>query len=380
MKRIAAVITEWRRLSHADVILGRICDPKLWGHTKPFDLKLVSMYADHFPERDMARDMASKHGFEIHDTIAGAIAEGGGSMAIDGVLVIGEHGPAARNLKNQQLYPRRRLLDEVAEAFRKFGKVVPVFTDKHFSYEPLFAQWILQTYRHMGVPLMAGSSLPVGWRHPETEWPMGEPIKRAFAQGYADLDAYGFHTLETLQCQVERRKGGETGVASVRSLGDGEAAWNHPALPRELRAKFAETYEGRIQQRKPPGNRKADTLWEIRYTDGLVAHVGMFTSEGAVWGVSLENDKGDIRPIVFELEEGRYYGHFGYLTRAIDQFVASGRSPYPVERTYVTTGLLAALLQSRAEGGSIVPTHFLKDLRYAPGDWPFARGPLGTPA
>ena len=382
MKRIAAVITEWRRLSHADVILDRICEPAAWGHKRPFDMQLVSMYVDHYPGEDMARDKAKKHGVAIHDTIAGAISEGGKSIGVDGVLVIGEHGPAADNAKGQQMYPRRRFLDEVAEAFRKYGRIVPVFTDKHFSYEPLFAQWILQTYSHMGIPLMAGSSLPVGWRHPSTAWPMGEPMQKAWAQGYGGLDAYGFHTLETLQCQVERRRGGETGVQAVRSLGQGDAAWNHPDLPKDLRERFAATYEGRPQQRNPHGQRTGDALWEIRYMDGLIAHVGMFSSEGQIWGFAGQNDQGEIRPVVFELEEGNPYGygHFGYLTRAIEHLVATGKSPYPAERTYVTTGVLAALLQSRSEGGSLVPTHFLKDLKYEAVEWPFATGKLGTPA
>ena len=108
----------------------------------------------------------------------------------------------------------------------------------------------------------------------------------------------------------------------------------------------------------------------------------MFSSEGAIWGFAGENGQGDIRPIVFELEEGNPYGygHFGYLTRAIEHLVTSGKSPYPAERTYITTGMLAALLQSRSEGGSIVPTPFLKETKYEPVDWPFAAGVLGTPA
>jgi hypothetical protein len=153
-------------------------------------------------------------------------------------------------------------------------------------------------------------------------------------------------------------------------------------LPKDLRERFAATYEGRPQQRKPHGQRTGDALWEIRYTDGLIAHVGMFSSEGQIWGFSGQNDKGEIRPVVFELEEGNPYGygHFGYLTRAIDHLVSTGKSPYPPERTYVTTGVLAALLQSQNEGGTLVPTHFLNDLKYEAVEWPFATGKLGTPA
>ena len=377
---IAAIVTEWRKNSHADVILSRICEPAAWGHKQPFEMNLVSMYVEHFPENDFARDKAKAHKIAMHKDITSAIADGGRQVAVDGVLVIGEHGPYARNNKLQQLYPRRRFLDEVAESFRKLGRVVPVFTDKHFSYEPLFAQWILQTYKHMNIPLMAGSSLPVSWRVPEQSWPIGAPIRRAFAQGYADLDAYGFHTLETLQCQVERRKGGETGVKSVRSLATGEQSWKHSAFPGDLWQALEKRYQSRPQHHRYPAGKGQDELWEIRYTDGLVAHVGMFTSEGQVWGASIEGENGEIQSTVFELEDKQNFGHFGYLTKAIEQFIKTGKSPYPVERTYLTTGILAAALQSRSEGGTEVPTAFLSSISYEPADWPFARGPLGTPA
>ena len=40
----------------------------------------------------------------------------------------------------------------------------------------------------------------------------------------AGIEAYGYHGLETLLCNVERRRGGESGVASVQCL-EGEAVW-----------------------------------------------------------------------------------------------------------------------------------------------------------
>ena len=378
--KIAAIITEWRKNSHADVILSRICDPAAWGHKHPFDMELVSMYVEHFPEHDFARDKAKKHEIAMKKDIKSAIANGGRKIAVDGVLVIGEHGPYFRNLKGQQFYPRRRFLDEVAESFRKLGGVVPVFTDKHFSYEPLFTQWVIQTYKHMGIPLMAGSSLPVAWRLPEQTWPINTSIKRAFAQGYSDLDAYGFHTLETLQCQVERRTGGETGVKSVRSLASGESAWKHPEFPKDLWQAFEKQYHSRPQHSRNPNGKSADELWEIRYTDGLIAHVGMFTSEGQVWGTSIESGTGEIQSTVFELEDKENFGHFGYLTKGIEHLIKTGRSPYPAERTEITTGILAALLQSKSEGGTEIPTPFLSSLAYQAAEWPFATGIIGTPA
>lgn len=380
MKTIAAVISQWSKNSHADVILSRILEPAAWGHSNRFQLQLKSIYVDHFPDGEFAREMSAKHGFTIQPDICSAINAGGLKTAVDGVLVIGEHGPYPRNSRGQQLYPRRKFLDEVAEALRRGGKTLPVFSDKHFSYEPLFAQWILQTYRHEQIPFMAGSSLPVGWRFPEQTWPAGKPVRRAFVQGYSDLDAYGFHTLETLQCQVERRLGGGTGVVSVQSVSRGTATWENPDWPMELWRPLKSLYENRPRYQQKPGSRSSDEVWKIKYKDGLEAFVGMFSSEGNIWGVTLEGPEQAMQSTLFELEENRPYGHFGYLTRAIEHFITTGQPPYPVERTYLTTGMLAAALQSRSEGGREVRTPFLSEISYPASEWPFARGDVGNPA
>src|SRR5205807_3885796 len=166
-----------------------------------------------------------KHGVPIFPTIKGAVGVGTKGVPVEGVLLIGEHGRYVHNTKLQNLYPRRRLFDGVVNAFRALGRRVPVFCDKHFSYDWLFARWMVDLARHEGFPLLAGSSLPLTWRVPELHLPLGCELTGAFGLGYSDLDAYGFHALETLQCMTERRRGGETGVASVRCL-TGREAWD----------------------------------------------------------------------------------------------------------------------------------------------------------
>ena len=58
---------------------------------------------------------------------------------------------------------------------------------------------------------MAGSSLPVGWRSPWVEHPLDSPLEESVAIGFRAWIFMDF-TLEVLQCMVERRRGGETGV------------------------------------------------------------------------------------------------------------------------------------------------------------------------
>jgi hypothetical protein len=382
-KPVAAVITEWRTNSHADVILSRLLEPEAWGHTRPFGMKLVSVYSDQFPENDLCRRYCKDHDVPIFPTITGAVGVGTKGVPVEGVLLVGEHGDYAINAKGQRLYPRRRLFEGIVHAFRVLGRRVPVFTDKHLSYDWLSARWMYDLARHEGFPLMAGSSLPVAWRVPALALPIGVEFDSAFALGYADLDAYGFHALETLQCMVERRKGGETGVVSVRCLsgpevweGSRSGLWSRDLLDAMLPARRSVNPKA-----KDPSPSKRDAIFLVRYADGLEATVAMLDSVGECFGFSCRRKGADApEAAVFDLENKRPFGHFGHLARAVEHMVRAGRPAYPVERTLLTTGVLSALLQSRSEGGTEIRTPHLASLRYEPGEWPFAPAPTGTPA
>ncbi len=77
--RIAAVITEYRRYSHAQHILDRFLYGYGWGtrhHRPPMDL--VSLYVDQQPESDLSRARAEEFPLmRIHPTIEAALTEGG---------------------------------------------------------------------------------------------------------------------------------------------------------------------------------------------------------------------------------------------------------------------------------------------------------------
>ena len=86
------------------------------------------------------------------------------------------------------------------------------------------------------------------------------------------LDSYGFHGLEALQCMVERRRGGETGIAAVRCI-EGRAVWEaaeRGLWPRDLAAaaesRIAEVEPGRMED-----NCVRPALFELEYADGLRA-------------------------------------------------------------------------------------------------------------
>ena len=216
---VAGIATVYHRDSHADVILGKILEGyNQQGGPGPA-LKLVSLYVDQFPKGDLSRDLAKKYKVPIFKTVEEAVTVGGNGIPVAGVLSIGEHGnyPSTSDT-NQRMYPRRRLFDAIVATFEKHKKVVPVFSDKHLAYNWKDAKHMYDTAKRMKIPFMAGSSVPVMWRKPSITIPLDCEIEEAVGLGYGGHEAYGFHTLEGMQCLVERRKGGETGIKSVQAV------------------------------------------------------------------------------------------------------------------------------------------------------------------
>ncbi len=100
-----------------------------------------------------------------------------------------------------------------------------MFNDKHFSYSMEDGLWMWNRAKELDIPLFAGSSLVVCYRRPFLEHPKGAPIEDALIISGGGPD--GYHTLEALQCMVERRAGGEAGVAAAMARGAGPLMATH---------------------------------------------------------------------------------------------------------------------------------------------------------
>src|SRR5438105_1105209 len=171
------------------------------------ELDVVAAYVDQHPQNDLSRKRAAEFGFKIYPTIAEALRCGGDKLAVDAVLVIGEHGNYPTNELGQHLYPRYQFFKQVAEVFKKDGRTTPVFNDKHLSWKWEWAKEMVDTSREMGFPLLAGSSLPHTWRMPAIDMPYGADVEEVLCVAIGGLDSYDFHALETIQCLGERRRG-----------------------------------------------------------------------------------------------------------------------------------------------------------------------------
>ena len=376
---IAAVVTVYNHNSHADVIVGKVLEGWTQEGGPGPDLKLVSLYVDQMPGNDLSVGLAKKHGFLLAKTIPEALTLGTDSLAVSGVLSIGEHGTYPEVPETQQvMYPRRRFFDEIIATFKSCGKVVPVFNDKHLSYAWSDAKQMFDTARELRIPFMAGSSMPMMWRKPSTTLPLGSECVEAFALGCGSPETHGFHALEALQCQVERRKGGETGVKSVQALqGDGirqaeQAGLWSKSLFDAVVAASPTPYSGKFP--RPKEMAKEAIFYLIEYRDGLKATVGMNTGFTHEFSCAVAV-KGQEQPfaLTFVPQDGIPFGHFEHQLRAIDQMMHTGQPAYPVERTLLTTGILDAALHSLADKSTRLDTPHLT-VAYAPVDWPFPKG------
>ena len=376
---IAAVVTVYHHNSHADVIVGKVLEG--WqqdGGLGP-DLKLVSLYVDQVGNNDLSVPLAKKHGFLLAKSIREALTCGTDSLAVAGVLAIGEHGDYPTVPETQQVqYPRRRFFDEIIATFNSCHKVVPVFNDKHLSYAWSDAKHMFDTARHLHIPFMAGSSVPLMWRNPSATLSVGSEITEAFALGDGSLDHHGFHALEGLQCLVERRRGGETGVRSVQAIeGDGirQAAqagrWSKSLFDAVVAAAPL-PYAGRAP--RPPEIAKSAVFYLVEYRDGLQATIAMNTglTHEFACAVTIRNREQPFA-VTFLPQDGLPFGHFEYLLRAIEHMLHTGQPAYPVDRTLLTTGILDAALHSLADGQSRLETPHLA-VAYTPVEWPFPKG------
>lgn len=366
-KKIAAIITEYRPNSHADVIVGKYLEGYNQDDKPPYPRsKIVSMFTEQVPKADMSRERARKYGVPIYRTAAEALCLGGDKLAVDGVLLIGEHGDYPSNDKEQKLYPRFEMFLKITDVFRQSGRSVPMFNDKHLSWSWRQAKRMVEISRELKFPMLAGSSAPVAYRQPSVDAPFGAKQNHAVAISYSGLDIYGFHVLEALQVMTERRKGGETGVKSVQCL-EKQACWDFIDNNAWVKKLFEEALSrsGKKRSGSPKDLVKTPTVFTVDYADGLKAAVFLMTGLVEDFTVALDVE-GEAKPVstLMNLQPGRPHHHFGCLVKNIEIMFETGKAPYPVERTMLTSGILDFALESRFQGYKKLDTPELARVRY----------------
>lgn len=385
--RVAVITTCWYHNSHADVIAARLIQSHSLDGKGVFPkLKLASLYCEQHLQTpgktDKSDDFAKQYGFPVYKTVAEALTLGTDKLAVDGVLVIAEHGDYPDSPAGQTLYPKRRFFEEIYRVFDRSGKSVPVFNDKHLADTWLDAKWIYDEAAKRKAPLLAGSSLPHLWRYPAADVRRGAKLKEIVAVSYHRLDTYGIHALEYLQALAERRAGDETGVVAVECH-EGPAVWEAIKQGR-LDRKLLEEALGRLKDRPIPAGKPLEevvrrpALFLIRYRDGLRASVVTLNDAVSEWTAAWRYADDSTASTLFWTQEARPFQHFGYLLDGIEQHIHTGRPPWPVERTLLTTGMLDALLASRQQGGKRLATPQLTFSYQS--DWNWREPPAPPPS
>ena len=394
MKRIAVIATIYRYLSHAQHFADRfLVGYPTEGRWHRPDMQIVSLFVDQKPEGDQSLDRAREFGFSVYPTIAEALRCGGDELAVDAVLLIGEHGDYPSNEKGQVLYPRYEFFKECVKVFEEDGRAVPIYNDKHLSYSFEKAKEMVDDAHRLGFGLLAGSSLPVTWRLPDVELPLDCEIVDALMIGVGGSDPMDYHALEAMQCMVERRKDGETGVYSVQMLeGDAvweagkEGAWSYELLEAALSRSDTPCgltlEDGRTQDlletsapeaRKPRGSEKSKletlvehpSLYLIDYADGLRGTLLMLN--GAVrdycFAARLKENPVPVSTQFF-LTPTPNVTYSACLIAKIEELFETGVAPYPAERTMLVSGILESCLTSRLQGCVRLETPHLEKVAY----------------
>jgi hypothetical protein len=383
--KLAGVVTIYRKYAHPQHIIDRFNEGYGWnGAWHRPDMDIVSLYVDQRGEDDLTQERVDRHpGMKLCSTIEEALTLGTGKLAVDGVVVVAEHGTYPLNTNGIMMRPHYEFFKAITNVFRASGRSVPYFNDKELSWKWEWSKQMVDTARELNFPLQGGSSLPVTWRIPSLEFPLGAVTQEALSIGYGGMTSYDFHGLETLQCMVERRKGGESGVEWVQTY-QGDAFWKaheeglwskslfNAALSRSSTVApasptFTNTFPTLEQLKKLVSKPVA---YHYKHRDGLFST--MMLMDGLVRDFTFAaHIEGQSRPfstqMYLPMPDGRttLASFFSPLVNNAEQMFLTRKAQYPVERSLLTSGLLIAGVDS-AIAGKRLDTPHLAAVTYQP--------------
>jgi hypothetical protein len=352
--RLACVVTYWAAPgSHADWIIAKLMDGYWWkGAHTPSRVEVVSVYIHQLQASGLGQKVCKAKGIPIFNTVGEALTLGGKELAVDGVVLVGEHGVYHTNLKGQTYYPRWWLYQQIIQVFEQSKRSVPVFNDKHLSTSWDEAKWMFDKSRELNFPLYGGSSIPFYFRKPEIELDIDTPMKASVLAGSAVDEGSLFHCVDVLQCFVERRKGSETGIQSVQCIRGPETwkwternAWAGSLLD-AVRTNF-NLKPGHFQEtvRKPQ-------VTVVEYRDGTKAAIYSVTGVGWTYAGDIEGRKDPtmISMLGWPGPYSQYHAANAYEHWLIEMMLTR-KEPYNAERLLLSTGITSNNMDSNWENG-----------------------------
>lgn len=352
--RIACVVTYWAApSSHADWIITKLMDGYWYkGAHTPSRVDIVSAYIHQLNESALGQKVCKAKGVPIFKTVREALTLGGNELAVDGVVLVGEHGVYHTNLNGQTYYPRWWLYQQIIRVFEQSKRSVPVFNDKHLSTSWNEAKWMFDKSRELNFPLFGGSSIPFYYRKPEIDLETGTPLKASVVAGPGREEGGVFHSIDVLQSFVERRKGGESGVQSVQCI-HGPETWKWTErtpwaaqLLDAIRARF-EFKPGHFQQTaRQPG------VTIVEYRDGTKSAVYNIGNVGWTYAGEIQGRK---EPLITSMlgwpAPFSQYHAANAFEHWIVEMMLTRKEPYNAERLLLSTGITSYNMESNWENG-----------------------------
>lgn len=369
--KIAFLGTDVYQHSHAQHFLDRFSMGwAMNGTWQEPRVEIASVYIDQFNERDIGKQRIAKYRLHQSDSIEDALTLGTSKLAVDGVIIIGEHGNYPRNEKGQKLYPRYKWFKKVTKIFEDSGRAVPVFNDKHLSTSWKECLEMVEDSKRLDFPFYAGSSLPVTWRLPGYDLPYNTPMKESVCVAYGGVDSYDFHALETAQCMSERRQGGEVGVRSVQALTD-DNLWSELARRDDTLKLFlsalCRSHSLPVETGYPVQPVSLD--WARKHlsqiTGYFIEHLDGFRTAIFLTGIrdfnyaGLTQDGSIVGCQMMLPMPGRNAttaDFFNPLSQHVEDMIVAGATIYPVERTLLTSGMVIGGVESLHAGQTLFAT------------------------
>jgi hypothetical protein len=373
--RVAVLCSVYFAGSHADLIVGRLLDGYSFGGThQAARIEVAGLYLEQlgssdnepFSRVDIGVEAARSHGVPMFGSVGEALGLGQPGVNVDGVLIIAEHGDYGWGEFEQKLYPRRRLFDASVAAMVAAGRTVPIFVDKHLAWTFTDAERMVADAGRLGIPVLAGSVVPLASRVPAgADWPYGSAVAEAIVvstaasePGCRPTEMSGFHNLELAQALLERRMGGESGVAAVTAVTGADVS---PAVAARLGgsailAAALAALDINVTDPAAFAGSCADDLFIIEYADGVcltVLNLDLPVDHCVAAAVRGERD---VLAAAVNLGNPGHE-HFTFLVRQIESLVLGKASRYPVTRTLLTTGVMEAALRSRRERRRVPTPH-----------------------
>ena len=370
--RIACLVSYWGLpTSHADWVVNKLIDGYWWnGAYTPSRVDVVSVYVHQLDTSLLAQKVCKAKNIPIFKTAGEAVTLGGQELAVDGVVIVCEHGNYPTDLKGHWLLPRWWIYQQVMQVFERSKRSVPVFNDKHLSYNWDDAKWMFDKSRELNFPLTGGSSIPTYFRKPEVDLAADTPLKNGLVIGGMADEGATCHCIDVLQSFMDRRKGGESGVKSVQSIRGPEAwkwieanPWAHNLLE-AVRIKFdlppghfqgggggqgAGQQGARPQQARP---QQQTNLCIVEYNDGIKA--ASISGNGVGWtfagDIAGQKDPTIISMLGWPGPISQYHAANAHEHWIIEMML-TGKEPFNAERLLLSTGIVNHYMESNWQNG-----------------------------